>query len=123
MEEIIIPIVVVPVIFFSIATMLKTISDNSVRRRIVDRGVLDENVKYLFVKQHLDFVPNSLKWGMVMVALGLAVLIGKLAPSSFQEEAMVSAMFILGGTALISYYFVARKFKEAEENKRDELAV
>lgn len=108
MEEIM-AIPIVTVIFFSIAYTIKVISDNGVRNRIINKGTLDENVKFLFQKQASDYVPNSLKWGMVLMAIGLAVLVGELAPYGMQEEITVSAMFIFGGAAMIVYYFLASK--------------
>lgn len=109
MEEVLVPIVVVPAVFFSFVAIVKTISDNNVRRRVIDKGILDENIKFLFEKKYSDYVPVSLKWGMVLIALGIAILIGQLVPYSFHEEATISAMFILGGVALILYYFIASK--------------
>jgi len=108
MSEVLVPIIVVPVIFFAIVMVVKTISDNAVRKKIIDKGLVNEEVKYLFAREHADYLPVSLKWGMVLVALGLAILIGRLVPYSFQDEATVSGMFILGGLALILYYLVTR---------------
>lgn len=107
MEEVLVPIVVVPTVFFAFYMIIRTISDNNLRRKLIDKGMLDENARLLFEKRYADFVPNSLKWGMVLIAFGSAILIGQLVPYSFQAEATVSGMFILGGLALVIYYFIA----------------
>ena len=117
MEEVLIPIVVVPNIFFALYMVIRTISDNNLRRKLIDKGLLDENARLLFEKRYADFVPNSLKWGMVLIALGSAILIGQLVPRSFQAEITVSGMFILGGLALVAYYFLATKAqRKIDEN-------
>lgn len=116
MSEVLIPIVVVPVIFFSFYLIIKTVSDNGVRRKIIDKGLLDENVKHLFQQTTIGFRPNSLKWGMVLVAIGSAVLIGQAVPYSFQEEATISAMFILSGVALVAFYFLAGKVAKDDDS-------
>ncbi len=110
-----VPIVIVPVIFFTLLAIVKTVSDNSVRRKIIDKGIVDENVGFLFRREYADYLPNSLKWGMVLVALGVAILIGQLVPYAIQEEATISSMFILGGLALILYYVLTRGNQETEK--------
>ncbi|MFQ5649674.1 MAG: DUF6249 domain-containing protein [bacterium] len=115
-EDVLIPLVVVPTIFFSIFAVIKTISDNNLRRKIVDKGMVDEHVKHLFQRQSLEYAPVSLKWGMVLIGVGASILIGQVVPYSFREEATISAMFILSGSALILYYVIAAKL--AQRNDR-----
>jgi len=116
MSENLVPIIIVPVIFFAFYMVIRTISDNGVRRKIIEKGMVDENVQHLFKSTHREFRPNSLKWGMVLIALGAAILVGQIAPYSFQEEITISAMFILSGLALVVYYIVAAKSGAKSEN-------
>ncbi len=109
MSEELVPIIIVPVIFFCIAYIIKSLSDNGVRRKLAEKGLVDENIKYLFQKPRLDVVPNSLKWGMVLIAIGVAFLVGQMVPHAIREEATISAMFILSGLALVAYHFIATK--------------
>jgi len=101
-----IPIIIVPAIFFSIAYVLKVFSDNALRKKMIESGQLDENIKFLY--QHDAQVPSALKWGMALIAVGAAVLVGQLVPYNIHEEVTISAMFIFPGVALIVYYFVAK---------------
>ena len=110
-----VPIIIVPVIFFSFVAVVKIISDNTVRRKLIEKGALDENIKYLFTPTSTN-VPSSLKWGMVLIAVGAAIWIAQLVPYSFQEEAIVSGMLIMGGLALIVYYFIASKLFNSSDN-------
>jgi len=113
MSEVLVPIVVVPTIFFSIYLVIKTISDNGVRRKLVDKGMVDENARALF-QTRVETPENSLKYGMILIALGIAVMVGMYVPSYMQEEITISGMFILGGLALVIYYFSASK-KQAND--------
>jgi len=117
MSEVLVPIVVVPVFFIAIVLVVRTISDNAVRRKVIDKGLVNEEVKFLFAREYADYLPLSLKWGMVMIALGVAILIGQLVPYSFQDEATISGMFILGGLALILYYLLTRN---QQRNNKEE---
>ncbi len=93
--------------FFGICFVVKAVLDYFMRRRLIDKGLVDKNVKYLFKYGSPSL--SSLKWGMVLVGIGSAVIIGKLAPYRWSDEATISGMFILAGLALIIYYFIAPK--------------
>ncbi len=114
MSEVWIPLVAITVSFFSLVAIVRNISDNAVRRKAVDKGLSDADVKALFQRQQENNLPSSLKWGMVSVALGLAILVGQMVPNFRQEEATISAMLILGGLSLILFYFIATKLTKKD---------
>ena len=115
MSENMVPIIIVPTIFFCIVAIVKIVSDNMVRRKLIDKDMVNADAKYLFVNS-MNSAPASLKWGLVLIAVGAAVLIGQLAPYSISEEVTISAMLIMAGLALIVYYFIAsRLFKKSEQ--------
>ncbi len=116
MSEVLVPIVVVPTIFFTFYMIIKTISDNVVRKKLVDKGIVDEKVTALFQTKIVNNPEVSLKYGMILIAVGIAVLLGMYAPRSMQEEITISGMFLLGGLALVLYYFFTSK-KHSNENE------
>ncbi len=106
--EFIIPIGVLMVIGW----VIKVLSDNRLRGRLIDKGVLDENAKFLFMNQTEPSNLSSLKWGLVLLGLGLALFIGQLFPSSITNDMTVGGMFIFAGLGFLVYYFVARRIIE-----------
>ncbi|MFQ5638067.1 MAG: DUF6249 domain-containing protein [bacterium] len=110
--------IIVAIVFISLVTVIKMFLDNAVKKRLIEKGMVDENVKYLHAMSFQNQVPSSLKWGIVLIAIGSAVLFGQLAPYSMQEEVTASGMLIMAGLALIAYYFIAnRLFKDRAETK------
>ncbi len=115
-------VLIVATIFFSLTQIVRTIADNNLRKKLIDKDILDEKVKFLYQSRQEGQISNSLKWGMVLIAVGAAVLIGQYAPYRFHEEATISAMFIMAGLALIAYYVMAKQMDgsptgEAEEEE------
>ena len=109
------PVLICAIIFFAFIALIKILSDNRVRRLLIEKGVVDENVKYLYANRLEAYAPASLKWGMVLVGIGLAFLIGVFMPS-LKEAITVSFIFILGGAGLIIYYFYARSVMKKSED-------
>ena len=120
MSEEVQSIFIVLIIFFAAAYVIKVISDNRIRRRLIDAGQIDENLKYLYLKPEKSLTDplNSIKWGMVLFAVGLALLIGQVFPYDITETMTIGLMFLFAGIAFMIYYFIQRgKSKEvtAEE--------
>ena len=94
------------------AIIIKIVSDNRTRQKLIEKGMVDENVKYLFYDKFEQNVPSSLKWGLVLISIGLARLIVRLIPTYYVEEITIGAMFIAAGLALLIFYFIAKSKSE-----------
>jgi hypothetical protein len=61
--------------------------------------------------------PESLKWGMLFVGIGLGILLGKIfaAYSCLGDEAsMFSMICLFGGLSLVIYHFIERSIQKKE---------
>jgi hypothetical protein len=103
--------IIVAIVFGSAIYVIKLVSDNRIRRRIIESGQLDEKIKFLnFEAEKTDPVFfSSVKWGLVLIALGLGLLMGQFFPYRFNEEMTFAFMFLFAGIAFIIYYFLAKK--------------
>jgi len=105
-------------IFFAIAFIVKILSDNKIRRLAIEKGMVNEDMKYLYFDRFEGKVPASLKWGFVFIGIGLALFIGKLVPYDMTEQITIGGMFFFAGVGLVSYYFVAsRIYKKAKDEE------
>ena len=111
------PIIVVAIIFASILLFTKILSDNRIRNKLIEKGLVDENVKYLYSNRFEGSIPSSLKWGIVLTGIGLAFLIGQLVPVDIKEEMTISAMFLLAGLGLIVYYLIGKNMSDRNKEK------
>jgi len=104
------PIIIVPAFFGIIAYIVKIISDNRIRQRLIDSGQIDEKVKYLYFKTPSTLADpiSSVRWGLLGISLGLGVLFGQQFPEGQKEQMTLCAMFILAGVAFLIYYFIAK---------------
>ena len=105
-------------VFGAAGYIVKISLDYKIKKELIEKGKLDDSVKHLYSDLPGLGVPTSLKWGMVLVALGLGALIGLSAPEESQAELTISAMLILSGLALVIYYFIAARMmkKGKDEN-------
>jgi phage shock protein PspC (stress-responsive transcriptional regulator) len=103
-------------LYFTLA-IIKLVMEHKTRNRLIEKGLVDEKVKYLFFEKQPGEASTSLKWGIVLIGLGLAVLIGRLAPQYIRDEMTVAALFFLAGLGLVIYYFIARAMQKKNQNQ------
>ena len=103
-------VLIVFVIFSAAAFVIKVISDNRIRRRIIEAGQVDEKVKYLYFRSGKQIAEplSSVKWGMVLVAIGLALLLGQMFPYDITEMMTIGFMSLFAGFAFLIYYFIQK---------------
>lgn len=110
------PILPLIAMFIIVPVIIKLLSDNKTRRQLIEKGLVDEKIKYLFQDKPKDYVGSSLKWGMILIAVGLAVFVGQMVPRYLVEEVTIGCMLIFGGLALVLYYVIAgKKLNRCEE--------
>jgi hypothetical protein len=113
MLPLIVMLVIVPII-------VKLLSENKMRRQLIEKGLVDEKIKYLFPDKPKDYVGSSLKWGMVLIAVGLAIFVGQMAPHEVVQEVTIGCMLTFGGLALVIYYFIANSRQSKSKEERSE---
>ncbi len=107
------------IVFVAIVSIVKIVTENRIQNKLIDKGLLDENVKYLHPDRLEYHVPSSLKWGMVLIGVGAAFIVGQLVPRDISEEVTIGSVFIMAGISLLAYYFIAgHQVKKMEEKDK-----
>ena len=102
--------ILIPITILGFATLIiKIISDTIIKSRIIKQGMVDENLKYLFTKNYSVHNITNLKWGFILIGIGLPFLLRQMFPGVFSEEGMIGLMFILAGVGFLIYYNIAKK--------------
>lgn len=100
------PIIVMLIVF---AVSIKFIADYLTRKKLIEKGMVDQNIKYLYADSPESKILSSLKWGMMSIGIGIAIFIGQMAPPDLVEEYTIGGMFVLAGLGLLLYYLIANK--------------
>lgn len=104
----------IPIVMFGlIAWVIKFLSDNKMKRYMLDKGVSAETMQMMFKQPVHEHTPASLKWGLVLTAVGLGAFIG-LNFADGQDEYVLASMLLCGGLALIVYYVIAARIARAK---------
>ena len=103
------------VLFLTVGWIVKIVSDNKTRRLLIDKGEVNENAKFIFDRPQSQ-IAASMKWGFVLIGVGLALLISTMT-YSITEEGTFGLMFLFAGVGLLVFYFIAKQKYEKPEAK------
>lgn len=115
-EEILIPMT----LFISTAIVLYYFlkSRHAERMAIIDKGLNEEQLSYLLKTKKREYIHNnwSLKLGVFLIGVGLAVLIGSAVPYDMQDSTITGLIFLFPGIGLLLVYkFSDNKLKKEKE--------
>ena len=104
-------------LFFMIGYIVKVVSEYRLRKNLVEKGIIDETIKHLYTKAEQPGILSSIKWGMILIAAGLGLLVfSTLREAGFGDEFAIAFMFIFAGIALLIYYFIAGRILKKSES-------
>lgn len=88
---------------------LKMILEHITRSKIINKGLPPEDIRPLLAEKSNGQFLSALKWGLVLVGMGGAVLLGLIVPEELVRFVIPGSMLLFGGLALIIYYFATSR--------------
>lgn len=102
------------IVFIGISILVKVIFDAIIRIKLINKSLVDENVKYLFAGYSQNRKVTDIKWGMVLLGIGASIMIYEF--SHISEEMLFGLMFLFAGIAFITYNLFAKKNNDSDKN-------
>ena len=93
------------VCFFGI---VKVISDNQVRRRLVESHADAETVRTMLLQAERNQKDGALKWGIVSMVIGLSLVAIDFLNLKPEEPSTSGLVIIAAGVGLLIYYVVVK---------------
>ncbi len=107
---------IIPVFLFLVIGATITIAILTRHRErvtMLDKGLSPQDIKSLYERTTSGprNVYGSLKWGIVAIAVGLAILLSMWLQEQFRvdEGVFFGLIALFGGIGLVTYYLLARK--------------
>lgn len=98
--------------FLLIFGIVKLVSDNRLRHKIVDKELVNTDLKGLFTPSPYP----ALKWALVLIGAGIAVVISIFVEVPKNELLMVALMLIFGGLGFLIYFMIVRNIENKKNN-------
>ncbi len=114
--------ILVPLGFFAaIVWIVKIISDNRIRRKMLDQHVSDELAEAILRKGKSEpSALGALKWGLIVLGVGGALVLIELFSIDADEPLAYGMLFLAAGAGLIAYYLLASAHEHMDRRENDE---
>ncbi len=100
------------IIFPTFAIVIKWFLEYRIRQRLIEKGMVDEKIRFLNLASLGQATGSSLKWGMVLILTGLAIFIVQMYDVS--GEMILAIMLIAAGAGLLIYYLIADRLTKKQ---------
>jgi hypothetical protein len=92
-----------------IAYIAKLIGDTRIRRKILDSAVSEEMAEALLDRRWPEpRTRSALKWGLVLLSIGVGVLLIDLFAIGFESPIAYGILLLAAGMALLGFYAIER---------------
>ena len=112
MENIIVPIGVLAVIFYGIVSIIRAITDYQLRRKLIQSGQVDPSVSNVLRPLH-DNRTVALKWGLIILFGGLGLIIISLFDMENESPLPFGIEAVSISIGFLSYYFMSQRTTDA----------
>ena len=114
--------ILVPIAFFAaIVWIVKVISDNRIRRKVLDQRVSDELAEAILKNDaSAPSALSALKWGLIVLAIGGALVLVQLLSIDADEPLTFGLIFLAAGAGLVAYYLIASQDENANAERSSE---
>ncbi len=108
MEDIIVPIGVIGIIFFGVVSIIRAVTDYQLRRKLIQLGHVDKEASYL-LRRASDNQAASLKWGLIILFGGLGLIIISITGIESQNSALpLGVVLVSVSIGFLLYHFLRR---------------
>ena len=110
MDETLVPIALFIAFTFTVVSVTRIVSEGRTRRRLIEGGNSPEVLRALTAAGQQDAgLHNALKWGLVMLALGVALIVVQFIPYGPDEPIAFGIVLVFVALGLLAYYAVGRR--------------
>lgn len=101
----------VPLGFFALVGYIaKLIADTRIRRKAIEAHMATEDIEELLnQKSGATSTTSALKWGLIVLALGVGLLMVEVLRIGFESPVAYALLLLATGFALIGYYLLERE--------------
>lgn len=102
-------------IFTCFYLVIRTLSNNQVRKKVIERGLEGDQIKEVFGEMNdtVRFRLSPLKFGLIFIMMGISLVVVEMA--ELYDEYAVAVFFLSVGLVLTIFPFLEKKIKELEK--------
>lgn len=109
LKDVLIPFVVLGTLGTTLVLFTRTISDYILKKKMIEKGYVNEDTQAIFKKNTDENKFSSLKWGLIILFAGLSLIIMEFIDYDTQSPLPYGLFAMFVSLGFLIYYFMVRK--------------
>jgi hypothetical protein len=109
LRSVLLPLVILGTIGTSIVVFTRTISDYILKKKMIDKGYVNEDTQAIFKKNTDENKYSSLKWGLIIFFAGLSLILMEYIQYDTRSPLPYGLFAVFVSLGFLIYYFLIKK--------------
>lgn len=109
LRDVLMPLVILGSIGGSIVLFTKTISDYILKKKMIEKGYVNEDTQAIFKKNTDENRYSSLKWGLIILFAGLSLVLMEFIDYDTRSTLPYGLFAVFVSLGFLIYYFMVKK--------------
>ena len=109
LKDVLMPAVILGTIGGTIVIFTRTISDYILKKKMIDKGYVNEDTQAIFKKNTDENKYSSLKWGLIILFAGLSLVIMEYLQYDSASPLPYGLFAVFVSLGFLIYYFMVKK--------------
>lgn len=109
LRDVLMPVAILGTIGTSIVLFTRTISDYILKKKMIDKGYVNEDTQAIFKKNTEENRFTSLKWGLIILFAGLSLVVLEFIDYETASPFPYGIFAVFVSIGFLLYYFMVKK--------------
>lgn len=109
LRDVLMPLVVLGTIGTTLVVFTKAISDYILKKKMIDKGYVNDDTQAIFKRNTDENRYSSLKWGLIILSAGLSLIIMEFVQYETDSPLPYGLFAVFVSLGFLTYYFIVKK--------------
>jgi hypothetical protein len=109
LRDVLMPLTILGTIGTTIVLFTRTISDYILKKKMIDKGYVNEDTQAIFKRNTDENKYASLKWGLIIFSAGLSLIIMEYIQYDATSPLPYGLFAVFASLGFLIYYFLIKK--------------
>ena len=109
LRDVLMPLTILGTLGFTLVYLTRTISDYILKKKMIEKGYVNEDTQAIFKKNTDENKYASLKWGLIILFAGLSLIIMDLIDYDNRSPLPYGLFAVSVSLGFLIYYFIVKK--------------
>ena len=109
LKSVLMPLVILGTIGMTLIWFTRTISDYILKKKMIEKGYVNEDTQAIFKRNTDENKYSSLKWGLIILFAGLSLIIMEFIDYESESPLPYGLFAVFVSLGFLIYYFMVKK--------------